>query len=374
MVRTMTGTNRKAIAAAIFDPGATEGPKGERTLTEWQTDAVMRVLSALTASASEPVTWLVKCIKGDFVGSFEIAQPNEKATNPEHWTDAFPVYASPVPASEPEPVALERTYYTEGKDCPFYEALSDKEFAWEATKMAQDLADMDTRELEEILPFVGVLSLAADRIERLANPVPTPDGAVEALRCGVTPDQYETASNHLIAAAEGVLDGLAVEIADARKIMDFVLTETFGRAALSVAQAPAQPEKHQGVTEDDQAEKLAELEAIVAEHNDELALIDWISDKIGLPHDEELSRENFAQWLTALQAGEADGWRDIESAPKDGSRILSAKNFGGKVHEAAIIRWSETEDEWWDDDADQYAFPDLWMPLHAAPASKEERE
>lgn len=146
------------------------------------------------------------------------------------------------------------------------------------------------------------------------------------------------------------------------------------RAALSVAQAPAQPEKHQGVTEDDQAEKLAELEAIVAEHNDELALIDWISDKIGLPHDEELSRENFAQWLTALQAGEADGWRDIESAPKDGSRILSAKNFGGKVHEAAIIRWSETEDEWWDDDADQYAFPDLWMPLHAAPASKEERE
>lgn len=56
----MTGTDRKAIAAAIFDPGATEGLKGERTLTEWQTDAVMRVLSALTASASEPaqpVAW-----------------------------------------------------------------------------------------------------------------------------------------------------------------------------------------------------------------------------------------------------------------------------------------------------------------------------
>ncbi len=36
----------KAWAAAIFDPGATEGLKGDRTLTEWQTDSVMRALSA----------------------------------------------------------------------------------------------------------------------------------------------------------------------------------------------------------------------------------------------------------------------------------------------------------------------------------------
>lgn len=35
----------KRIATAIFDPGATEGYKGDRTLTEWQTAAVMRVLS-----------------------------------------------------------------------------------------------------------------------------------------------------------------------------------------------------------------------------------------------------------------------------------------------------------------------------------------
>lgn len=37
---------RKIVATAIFDPGATEGYKGDRTLTEWQTDAVMRVLAA----------------------------------------------------------------------------------------------------------------------------------------------------------------------------------------------------------------------------------------------------------------------------------------------------------------------------------------
>lgn len=36
---------RKRIAFAISDPGhAGEGLKGERTLTEWQTDAVMRVV------------------------------------------------------------------------------------------------------------------------------------------------------------------------------------------------------------------------------------------------------------------------------------------------------------------------------------------
>lgn len=35
---------RKIVAAAIFDPGKTEGYKGDRTLTEWQTDAVMRAL------------------------------------------------------------------------------------------------------------------------------------------------------------------------------------------------------------------------------------------------------------------------------------------------------------------------------------------
>lgn len=47
--------DRKAIAAAIFDPGATEGDKGARTLSGWQTDAVMRVLSALVPSAPAPV-------------------------------------------------------------------------------------------------------------------------------------------------------------------------------------------------------------------------------------------------------------------------------------------------------------------------------
>jgi len=37
---------RKRIMRAIFDPGATEGFKGDRDLTTWQTDAVMRALAS----------------------------------------------------------------------------------------------------------------------------------------------------------------------------------------------------------------------------------------------------------------------------------------------------------------------------------------
>lgn len=37
---------RITIARAIADPGATEGYKNDRSLTEWQTDAVMRALAA----------------------------------------------------------------------------------------------------------------------------------------------------------------------------------------------------------------------------------------------------------------------------------------------------------------------------------------
>jgi hypothetical protein len=36
---------RNRVATAIFDPGLTEGYKGDRTLTEWQVDAVMRAIA-----------------------------------------------------------------------------------------------------------------------------------------------------------------------------------------------------------------------------------------------------------------------------------------------------------------------------------------
>ncbi|MDR6818447.1 hypothetical protein J2X76_003624 [Neorhizobium sp. 2083] len=42
---------RKRVMRAIFDPGATEGFKGDRDLTTWQTDAVMRVIAEGRADA-----------------------------------------------------------------------------------------------------------------------------------------------------------------------------------------------------------------------------------------------------------------------------------------------------------------------------------
>ncbi|WP_037437845.1 hypothetical protein [Sinorhizobium fredii] len=51
----MSDALKKKMAAAIFDPGATEGYKGDRTLTEWQTDAVMRALDAIVERSSAEV-------------------------------------------------------------------------------------------------------------------------------------------------------------------------------------------------------------------------------------------------------------------------------------------------------------------------------
>lgn len=50
---------RKAIATAIYDPGQTEGYMGDRSLTDWQTDAVMRALSARPIPADEPTEAMV---------------------------------------------------------------------------------------------------------------------------------------------------------------------------------------------------------------------------------------------------------------------------------------------------------------------------
>ena len=44
---------RKRVMRAIFDPGATEGFKGDRNLTTWQTDAVMRVMASYGKPAKE---------------------------------------------------------------------------------------------------------------------------------------------------------------------------------------------------------------------------------------------------------------------------------------------------------------------------------
>lgn len=95
----------------------------------------------------EPVAWLSRCIKGRGQGQVEFAEPNEKATNPEYWTDGFPVYAAPPPALPDEVVRLVKAA---------------SEVLYNACQGSVDLDD--NRELDEALaPF-------ADRL-------PTEEGA-----------------------------------------------------------------------------------------------------------------------------------------------------------------------------------------------------
>lgn len=90
-----------------------------RKLAEWflqnglticfETDPHIQELRAILAAPSidrqEPVAWLVQCKKSGLV---EQAEPSEEASNPEYWTDAFPVYTSPsapVPAWTTDDIA-----------------------------------------------------------------------------------------------------------------------------------------------------------------------------------------------------------------------------------------------------------------------------
>jgi hypothetical protein len=45
--------DKAVIAAAIYDPGSTQGYKGDRTLTEWQADAVVHTILALIPPTGE---------------------------------------------------------------------------------------------------------------------------------------------------------------------------------------------------------------------------------------------------------------------------------------------------------------------------------
>lgn len=71
------------------------------------------------------------------------------------------------PAGEAEHI---ETYYTKGKDAEYFEKLTDKDFAWEITKAAQDLNDSGDN-VADWMPVSAMLSDAADRLNKhLATP------------------------------------------------------------------------------------------------------------------------------------------------------------------------------------------------------------
>lgn len=61
-------------------------------------------------------------------------------------------------------------------------------------------------------------------------------------------------------------------------------------------------------------------------------------------------------------------WRDIDSAPKDGTRVLTHRQ--GFAESMAVAWWHESELEWVAVHGSYWPEPTHWMPLPPAPKSK----
>lgn len=93
-----------------------------------------------------------------------------------HDDDLCVTAATPAPSDRvnapdtacPAPAEGDVTYYTKGKDGPWFEALSDKDFANEVSSAAMHLNDSGLGDdLDKWMPFQVMLADAANRIERL---------------------------------------------------------------------------------------------------------------------------------------------------------------------------------------------------------------
>jgi hypothetical protein len=77
--------------------------------------------------------------------------------------------------------------------------------------------------------------------------------------------------------------------------------------------------------------------------------------------------------VTAYLAEAGDGWRDIETAPKDGTRFLV---FGGGADKVEVCTWDDRVGAWdldhtmledFNDQSEGYSRPTHWRPLPKAP-------
>lgn len=67
----------------------------------------------------------------------------------------------------PAPTEGDETYYSKGKDAPWYEALSDQDFAHEIARAAQDLNDTGLGDdLDKWMPFQAMMSIAGERLQK----------------------------------------------------------------------------------------------------------------------------------------------------------------------------------------------------------------
>lgn len=103
------------------------------------------------------------------------------------------------------------------------------------------------------------------------------------------------------------------------------------------------------------------------------------ASRIGFhPHDHEVVAKAAVDARAAVLARMAPEWRPIESAPRDGTSILTADSDGGMY----VVDWCETLNEsakasghcWWGTEGSgRYGFHTSafthWMPLPAPPAT-----
>jgi hypothetical protein len=82
-------------------------------------------------------------------------------------------------------------------------------------------------------------------------------------------------------------------------------------------------------------------------------------------------------WVSARAAlAQPEGWQPIETAPKDGTRIIVAKQSGYVMAWASSAYWFERQYKdrekysGWTDGFDTLATPTHWMPLPAPPGEK----
>lgn len=203
---------------------------------------------------------------------------------------------------------------------------------------------------------------------------------------GVTEYQFELAADRLVAAIEGELDGLCVEMDKARTIIDFVLTETFGRAPSEDLPQVPWPASDWAI------DRIAELEAALkategGAHEkgmvETIAKILW--ERFSPEHEVDWPSTHAAEYRLASSdiIASITGWRPIKTAPQDGRPILARYEWQGQDRFMVIRR--HKEHPWWMADHDSYIKHDdskdthrnfgftHWIPVPSALNAKPEQ-